>query len=221
MDIGYEFKDKSLLDTAMTHVSLANETGVLSNQRLEFLGDSILSFIVATHIYAHYPDLPEGKLTEFRAMVVCEKSLMQVAKSLDLGSALKMSRSEMMSRGWEKPSILADTFEAVLGAIYLDADIDTVSEWALGLLKDIIEESSTAETQNYKTELQIFFQKKHKDRSFVEYRLKSRTGPDHVPTFTVEAVYNGVVVGTGVGNNKKVADQEAAKDALGRVKSKE
>ena len=129
-----------------------------------------------------------------------------------------MSRSEVMSRGWEKPSILADTFEAVLGAVYLDAGIDKASEWVLGLFKGIIEESSTAETQNYKTELQIFFQKKNKDRSFVEYRLKSRTGPDHVPTFTVEAVYNGVVVGVGKGSSKKVADQEAARDALGRIR---
>lgn len=214
MEIGYEFKNKEYLKIALTHISLANEQGCESNQRLEFLGDSILSFIVAEYIYGEFNDFDEGKLTEVRAAAVCEKSLAIVAKRLGLGNALMFGKSEEKCGGAEKPSILCDTYEAVLGAIYLDSGMDNAKKWVMGNLKDIIDSAQHMDFRNYKSELQNYFQKKDKGREVVTYRLKSRKGPDHAPEFEVEALYKNVVIGVGKGKNRKTADAAAAKQAV-------
>ncbi len=220
MNIGYEFKDKKLLDIALTHISLANEQGTESNQRLEFLGDSILSFVVAEYIYNGCKGLDEGKLTEVRANAVCEKSLAAAAAKMGLGEAVKFGRSEMHCGGAKKPSILCDTYEAVLGAIYLDGGITAAREWIMGNLKETIENARHMDFHNYKSEVQNYFQKRDKGTEVVTYSLVERKGPDHAPSFTVNAKYRGEVIGTGSGGNRKSAEQAAAKQALGKIRNK-
>lgn len=217
MDIGYNFKDKKLLSTALTHISLANEKGIESNQRLEFLGDSILSFVVAEYIYNEFKDLDEGMLTMVRAEAVCEKSLAEAAKKIGLGDAVSFGRSES-NVGKDKPSILCDTFEAVLGAIYLDGGIEPAKKWIMDNLKEIIDRAKEADFTNYKSEIQSFYQKRDKNREVVTYSLLERKGPDHEPIFTVNAEYQGKIIGRGTGKNRKTAEQNAAKDALLKVK---
>lgn len=217
MDLGYTFQDVSLLQTAMTHISLANERGIESNQRLEFLGDSILSFVVATYIYKKFPQLHEGRLTEMRATAVCEKSLAAAARKMDLGSGVLFGRSETVCGGKNKDSILADTFEAVLGAIFLDGGIEPAEKWIMTHLQETIEASANVDFTNYKSELQNYFQKRDKGTDVVTYRLLERRGPDHKPTFTVEAVYRGQGIGKGTGGSRKEAEQRAAKQAFGNL----
>lgn len=217
MDIGYNFKDKKLLSTALTHISLANEKGIESNQRLEFLGDSILSFVVAEYIYNEFKDLDEGMLTMVRAEAVCEKSLAEAAKKIGLGDAVSFGRSES-NVGKDKPSILCDTFEAVLGAIYLDGGIVPAKKWIMDNLKETIDRAKQADFTNYKSEIQSFYQKRDKNREVVTYSLLERKGPDHEPIFTVNAEYQGKIIGRGTGKNRKTAEQNAAKDALLKVK---
>lgn len=214
MNIGYTFKNPSLLKTALTHISLANESGIESNQRLEFLGDSILSFVVANYLYERFPELQEGRLTEMRAAAVCEKSLAESARKMDLGSGISFGKSETVCDGKNKDSILADAFEAVLGAIYLDGGIIPATDWVIEHLEDTIEASYHLDFTNYKSELQNYFQKRDKGTQVVTYRMTARKGPDHQPTFYVEAVYQGKVIGTGVGGNRKTAEQQAAKQAF-------
>ncbi len=218
MDIGYEFRNKSLLNVALTHISLANDTGRESNQRLEFLGDSILSFIIADTVYNMYPNRDEGELTRMRAALVCEKTLAGLARRMDLGSGIKFGKAEAMSDGIHKESILADTFEAVLGAVYLDSDEKTARQWVLAQFGDAIGQIETATTKNFKSELQIYFQKRDKNNEVVKYRLKNRTGPDHSPSFTVEALYENRVIGVGSGKKLKTAEQNAAQNAFEELK---
>ena len=213
MPIDYTFKDESLKTLALTHISYANEHNTCSNQRLEFLGDSILSFIIATYLYREKPHMDEGELTEYRALVVCEKSLAQAAKAMDLGELLIMGNSEVLTGGKDKPSILADAFEAVLGAIYLDGGVEAARKWAEQHLEPALLDPSSVRVVNYKSELQTLIQQTARDRSFVEYNLIDRSGPDHEPIFKVEAVYNGKVIGYGSGTNRKDAEQIAAKEA--------
>lgn len=218
MNIGYEFKNKALLDLAMTHISLANDTNKESNQRLEFLGDSVLSHIIAVEIYKLFPKSNEGDLTKIRATLVCEKSLAKLARNLDLGSGIKFGRAEAKSAGKEKDSILADTFEAVLGAIYVDGGFETAREWTLRVFGDRIKNIDFSSDKNYKSELQIYFQKRDKGSDVVEYRLKEKIGPDHNPMFFVDAVYRQKVIGEGSGKNRKIAEQNAAKMAFEGMK---
>ncbi len=217
MNIGYQFKNKKLLDLALTHISLANDLKKESNQRLEFLGDSVLSYIIATELYNLYPDYDEGELTKIRAALVCEKSLAELARGLELGNEIKFGRSEAKSNGEKKDSILSDTFEAVLGAIYLDSDGDTAKEWVLKVFGDRIKNFKMTREENYKSELQIYFQKRDKNTEVVGYRLKEKTGPDHDPKFLVEAVYQNEIIGIGKGKNRKLAEQNAAKNAFERM----
>lgn len=217
MDLGYTFQDVSLLQTAMTHISLANERGIESNQRLEFLGDSILSFVVATYIYKKFPQLHEGRLTEMRAAAVCEKSLAAAARKMNLGSGILFGRSETVCGGKNKDSILADTFEAVLGAIFLDGGIEPAKKWIMTHLQETIEASANVDFTNYKSEIQNYFQKRDKGTDVVAYRLLERKGPDHKPTFMVEAVYRGQCIGKGTGGSRKEAEQRAAKQAFGNL----
>ncbi len=213
MKLNYKFKNKALLDIALTHISYANEKGVQSNQRLEFLGDSILSLIVSEYIYTKFDTLDEGKLTEVRAASVCERSLASIAHEMELGNALKFGKSEAVCRGGDKPSILCDTYEAVLGAIYLDGGIDAAREWVLSNLISTIDSALDMDFRNYKSEIQNYFQKRDKGTEVVAYELVDKKGPDHMPVFTVNAMYRGEVIGRGDGKNRKSAEQAAAKEA--------
>lgn len=218
MDFKYQFRDNNLCKKAFTHTSFAHDSGIESNQRLEFLGDSILSFVVADYIYENYKNMDEGKLTEMRAVLVCEKTLANAARKMGLGEGLCLGKSEECSGGREKESILADTFEALLAAIYLDSDIETARAWTLETLKYEIENFSDVDCKNYKSELQTYFQKRDRGREVVRYVLKEKTGPDHNPSFKVEVVYKQRVIGKGAGKNRKIAEQNAAKEAFQNIK---
>ncbi len=214
MKLDYEFKNPKLLEIALTHISLANERGIESNQRLEFLGDSVLSLVVAGYIYQEFKELDEGRLTEIRAAAVCEKSLAKAARVLEMGNAIRFGKSEAVCGGKDKDSILCDTFEAVLGAMYLDGGFEVCREWVLKNLRETILESASLDFTNYKSELQTYFQKRDKGTDVVSYRLTKREGPDHDPTFSVEAVYRGEIIGSGRGGSRKEAEQQAAKQAF-------
>lgn len=220
MNIHYTFKNENLLKLALTHISLANDTGIESNQRLEFLGDSVLSYVIASRLYELYPKFDEGELTKIRAALVCEKSLAELAREMDLGSGIMFGRSEAMSLGAKKNSILADTFEAVLGAIFLDSGIEIAENWVLDVFGNRLETLEVANERNYKSELQIYFQKRDKGNEVVKYRLKDKKGPDHNPVFFVEATYKNQIIGEGSGKNRKIAEQNAAKQALDKREKK-
>lgn len=220
MDIKYEFNDNGLLDLALTHISLANDKRIESNQRLEFLGDSVLSYVITKKLYSIYPKCDEGDLTKIRAALVCEKSLAELSREMNLGDAIRFGRSEAMSLGSKKDSILADTFEAVLGAIFLDGGIDKAEEWLLRVFGDRVENIKGISEINYKSELQIYFQKRDKGNEVVKYRLKEKIGPDHDPEFSVEAVYMKKIIGRGRGKSLKSAEQNAAKQAFEKMKVK-
>lgn len=214
MKLEYQFQNPELLKTALTHISLANDKGIESNQRLEFLGDSVLSLIVADYIYQKFSNMDEGRLTEIRAAAVCEKSLAEVARKIGIGESIRFGKSEAVCGGKNKDSILCDTFEAILGAMYLDGGFEVCRTWVLENLEDTIERSARMDFTNYKSELQTYFQKRDKGTDVVTYRLVKRGGPDHQPTFQVEAVYRGNKIGAGIGKSRKEAEQKAAKEAF-------
>ncbi len=220
MKYNYKFKNRDLYRLATTHISFANDKHIESNQRLEFLGDSVLSFVVADHIYKKYRGVAEGELTEIRANAVCEKTLAIAASKLELGEDLRFGRSEQMSGGKRKDSVLADTYEAVLAAIYLDGGIEPAREFVMSTIGDMIGDTSYVELENYKSEIQSYYQKRDRNREVVTYRLISKSGPDHNPYFEVEAVYRGKVIGKGGGKTRKSAEQEAAKYALEHTREK-
>ncbi|MBQ7838577.1 MAG: ribonuclease III [Clostridia bacterium] len=210
-NLGYRFKDIELLKTALTHSSYANEKGegVICNERLEFLGDSILGFVSAKYFYENYSNLPEGELTKHRAARVCENALCVFAKELEIGPALRLGKGETRMGGRERPSILADAFEAVLAAVFLDGGLDEASKIVLRFIPrhDVIEE-----VRDYKTILQEVVQRNREEH--VEYVVVDASGPDHAKTFTVEVHLNSNVIGSGTGKSKKLAEQHAAKEAL-------
>ncbi len=216
----YEFRDPSLLENALTHSSCANESrGKLqSNERLEFLGDSILGMVVAEHLYRNHPDLPEGELTRTRAALVCEESLVEVAEALGLGEYLKLGKGEESGGGRHRPSIRADAVEAVLAAVYLDGGIGSARKI---IQKYILckEVASLHAGRDYKTALQELVQRE--SGQVLKYRLTGESGPDHDKRFFVEVQLNGAAVGSGQGHSKKEAEQMAAKAAIHALESKE
>lgn len=215
--IGYTFRDRSLLENALTHSSYANEhreAGMPSNERLEFLGDSILGLVVADHLYRTRPDLPEGDLTRIRAALVCEGSLVEVAKGLDLGSYLKLGRGEESGGGRHRPSIQADAVEAMLAAVYLDGGIGQARRLIHELIVDQ-EQERTAAGRDYKTALQELVQRT--SGQALAYRLIGESGPDHAKTFEMEVLLNGTAIGSGSGRSKKEAEQAAAKTAVAHL----
>ena len=218
--IGYTFRDPTLLENALTHSSYANEhreKGMPSNERLEFLGDSIQGLVVADHLYRTRPDLPEGDLTRIRAALVCESSLVEVAKSLDLGSYLKLGKGEESGGGRRRPSILADAVEAVLAAVYLDGGIEKARALIHRVLLDKgQEEVVESRRRDCKTELQELVQRK--PNQVLHYELVSESGPDHAKVFAVAVTLNGQTVGLGSGHSKKEAEQSAARCALEQLK---
>ena len=213
--IGYAFQNKKYFDNAMRHSSYANEHRlghIGCNERLEFLGDSILGFITAKYLYETYPEKPEGELTKMRAAHVCEGALCSYAEKIRLGEMLQLGRGEEMGGGRKRPSILADAFEALLAAIYLDGGLAPVENFLLPLICEHL----LAENTDFKTELQEFLQQKPGRE--VGYQLLDSTGPDHEKTFSVAVLLNGEQVGRGEGKSKKEAEQMAAKNALEGLK---
>ena len=211
--VGYKFKDERLLQRALTHTSYANECNEghnRSNERLEFLGDSVLGIITAEHFYLNFKDLPEGELTKLRAATVCENSLSSFARQLGLGEYLLLGKGEMCTGGSDRPSILADAFEALIAAIYLDGGIEEAKKFVLKYVDKAVEEHRGF--KDYKTVLQEVIQKNPGE--VIEYVLVKESGPDHNKRFEVEVHLNSNVIGKGVGTSKKKAEQLAAKEAL-------
>ena len=215
--IGYSFQDISLLENALAHSSYANErwhNSLRSNERLEFLGDSILGMIVAEYLYRNFPDRPEGELTRMRADMVCETSLAAVAQQLGLGSHLLLGHGEEQGGGRNRASILADAVESVIAASFLDGGMAAAEAF---VRRFILCNVPTQRLQNvdYKTALQEQIQKK-KEQKLV-YTLVGESGPDHDKSFVVEVALNGKVVGKGTGTSKKRAEQDAARAALEKL----
>jgi ribonuclease-3 len=219
--VGYSFRDKSLLHRAMTHSSHSNETGernhhLLCNERLEFLGDSVLSIVVSRYLYTAYPQEGEGVLTNMRKDVVCAEALARYARRIGIGDCLRLGKGEAQSGGFDKENILADAFEALLAAIYLDAGergMDIIAAFLLPLVqKDLSELESKGIDGDYKTPLQQLVQQTEGD--VLEYILIRADGPDHQKTFEVEVRVNSNPCGRGVGTSKRKAEQAAAKAAL-------
>ena len=212
--IGYRFRNISLLQNALAHSSYANErwhNSLMSNERLEFLGDSVLGMLVAEHLYRTFPDRPEGALTRMRADLVCEKTLATVANGIGLGSHLLLGKGEEQGGGRSRDSILADALESVIAACYLDGGMAAAVAF---VEKFILVNVPVAKFQNndYKTALQELIQKKKEQT--LSYELIGESGPDHDKRFTVAVYLNGQAVGEGIGSSKKRAEQEAARAAL-------
>ena len=215
--LGYEFRDPALLENALTHSSCANESRgrLQSNERLEFLGDSILGMVVADHLYRNHPDLPEGELTRTRAALVCEDRLVEVAEALRLGEYLHLGKGEEAGGGRKRPSIQADAVEAVLAAVYLDGGIGSARK----IVQQYIlcrEVEGLTSPRDYKTALQELVQRE--SGQVLKYRLTGEEGPDHDKRFFVEVDLNGEVAGRGKGHSKKEAEQMAAKAAIAKLK---
>lgn len=211
----YKFNNIELLKNALIHSSYANELrgNTHSNERLEFLGDSVLSIIVAEHIYNKYPNMPEGELTRMRAALVCEKSLCVFSRELGLGDYLLLGRGEDKNGGRERDSILADAFEAVLAAIYLDGGMSRAKTHILNtVLRDLEHYNDEDAFKDYKTTLQEIIQRNPEES--VSYSLIEESGPDHNKQFKVAVNLNSNVIGIGTGKSKKQAEQMAARQAL-------
>ena len=219
LKIDYKFKDVSLRQKAMTHSSYANEhhgTHLDCNERLEFLGDSVLGFVTADYLFTHYPELPEGELTKLRAAVVCEGALCEIARELGIPEEIRLGHGEENGGGRKRPSILADATEAVFAAVYLDGGISAASALIHRVLLDTErEEVAEEKRRDYKTILQEFVQRT--PNQTLSYRLFGESGPDHDKTFYFEVLLNGGAVGKGAGRSKKEAEQMAAKDALEKL----
>jgi ribonuclease-3 len=218
--IHYRFKNINTLVIAFTHSSYANEnrhSDIISNERLEFLGDAVLNIIISDYIYRNYPDLPEGELTRIRASVVCEPSLAQCAKKLNIGKFLLLGKGEEMTGGRERISILSDAFEAILAAIFLDGDLEAARQWVLSQLEPTIKAAAQGTVfRDYKTLLQEYIQRNGEER--IEYEIVKECGPDHNKEFYVEVRHSNKVIGTGSGKSKKEAEQNAAKYALEQLR---
>lgn len=213
---GVSFDDAALRTAALTHRSYAFEHGTeITNERLEFLGDSVLGLVVTDMAYASYPDLPEGSLAKLRAAIVNMVALADVARSLGLGEMVLLGKGEELSGGRDKSSILADALEAVFGAIYLDRGLDVARELIERLFRPRMEAYARGEgDRDYKTILQELASQEL--RSMPEYRLEER-GPDHAKEFTATVYVAGEALGTGMGRSKKEAEQQAAREAHSRI----
>ena len=211
--IGYVFKDKQLLNQALTHTSYAYENNVQSNEKLEFLGDSILEFISSKYIYNTFNKLKEGEMTKVRATVVCEESLYNIAKKHNFSDFLNLGKSELLSGGKDRPAILADSVEAVIAAMYLDGGLTPTEKFIIDNLKDKIEIATKhVGEKDYKTVLQEKLQVKGDVK--IEYILINEIGPDHDKTFEVEVRCDGKKLAEGKGKSKKMAQIDAAKNAI-------
>lgn len=211
--IGYKFKNMAFFEKALTHSSYANEHNLQSNERLEFLGDSVLSIAVSDYLYRHMRKINEGDLSKLRAGVVCEQSLAAAAKRISLDKMIKLGRGEELTGGRTRPSIISDAYEAVIAAVYLDGGMDAAFKWVIDHLRGDIEKAISGRgLTDYKTELQELVQKNY--LGDMRYILIGEEGRAHLKKFTVKAVLNNEDIGRGEGKNKKEAEQHAAKTAL-------
>ena len=209
--IGYTFRDPALLERALTHSSYANEKGhKRDNERLEFLGDSVLGFITAEYLFKTMKHTPEGELTKLRSGAVCEKSLAVFARQIGLGDYLLLGKGERQTGGAERPSILSDAFESLIAAIYLDGGMDAAKAFVLPFIRTA--ETDVSAVTDYKTMLQEVIQRNPDEQ--LKYVLVAESGPAHDKTFTVEVYLNSNCISTGSGHSKKKAEQAAAKEAL-------
>ncbi len=216
--VGHCFTRKDILLTALTHSSYANEQrakglDTLDNERLEYLGDSVLQVVASEFLYFNYLELPEGEMSKIRAAAVCEKALCEYANKMELGSYMMLGHGEEKGGGRTRPSILADAFEALLAAIFIDVGIDKVKEFLLPFIsvkiKDIVE---TGSSKDFKTILQQIVQQEQGE--ILQYVTVGESGPSHLRVFEVEARLNSNVIGKGTGHSKREAEQMAAKEAL-------
>ena len=210
-----EFADKNLLETAFTHTSYANEHRLLKishNERLEFLGDAVLQLIISEYLYKKYPKKPEGDLSKLRSMIVREESLAGFARDCQFDQFIKLGRGEEKSGGRNRDTILGDLFEAFLGALLLDKDVETVKDFIYQVMIPKVEAGDFEQVTDYKTKLQELLQV-NGDVEIV-YQVTDETGPAHAKNFAVAVLINGQKAGQGQGRSKKLAEQEAAKDAF-------
>ena len=215
--IGYTFNNKELLKTALTHTSYANTHGIESNEKLEYLGDSILEFITSKYLYNEYKNLTEGEMTKVRATVVCEQSLYKVANHLGFCEFIITGKGEKTIKGVKNKAILADSVEAVIAAIYLDSGIENVEKFIISNLKTSIEEESKhVGIKDYKTVLQEKLQENGNVK--IEYKIIAEEGPDHDKNFVAQVLCDDKVLAHGRGKSKKKAEMEAAKYALKTIK---
>lgn len=211
--IGYTFKNKQLLEEALTHTSYANEKNIKSNEKLEFLGDSILEFISSKYLYLNFSKLNEGELTKTRATVVCEDSLYEIALRHNISKYIKVGHSERMMGGNKKPTILADSIEAIIAAIYFDGGLEEAEKFIINNLKVAMEiASKNVGKKDYKTVLQEKLQQNGEVK--IEYKIIEEKGPDHDKIFVAEVSLNGKTLASGEGKSKKLAEMQAAKKAL-------
>lgn len=218
----YTFTDQTLLFSALTHSSYANEmTGnpANGNERLEFLGDAILDAVVSEFLFNRFPDKAEGELTKLRARIVCEKSLSHAGKATGLNEYIRLGRGEDLGGGRQRASIIADTVEAVIGAVFVDGGLEGARNVAFLILSDVLEEVLAGRFEDdYKTALQELVQKNgSKD---LQYKVISEEGPDHAKIFSTAVYSNHIRMGIGQGTNKKEAEQDAARDALENIEAK-
>ena len=212
-ELEYEFKNKELLKKALTHTSYAYENNVESNEKLEYLGDSILEFISSKYLYNNFENLREGEMTKVRATVVCEDSLYNIAKKHNFSDFLYLGKSEIMNNGKLSKAILADSVEAVIAAMYLDSDIEQVEKFITKNLKEPIEiATKNVGNKDYKTVLQEKLQ--IHGNVDIKYYVISENGPDHDKTFESKVECNGKELGRGIGKSKKISEMMAAKNAL-------
>jgi len=214
----YRFHDRALLLTALSHSSYANENksaGLASNERLEFLGDSVLGQVVSSHLYLSYPKMPEGQMTRLRAELVCEQSLYEVAKALGLGTFIRLGKGEEHTGGRQRESILADAVEALIAAQYLDGGIAVATSFINKYILSKLDTMETHSMSDYKTALQEIVQRKA-GQSLI-YELLSESGPDHQKSFSMQVILNDKAIGIGYGHTKKEAEQYAAKNGLEEI----
>ncbi len=217
--IRYHFKNSALMQEALTHKSFSNEQGngtLPNNERLEFLGDAVLSLLVSQYVFREYPRFSEGDLTRLRAEVVSEKGLVTVARQLDLGAFLLLGKGEERSGGRKKNSLLANTLEALLGAVFCDGGFEAVRAMAEDLLREPIVRAACRKAGDYKTHLQELLQGRYGE--VPAYQVLEAAGPAHQRTYRVEVRFRDRAVGTGQGHSKKAAEQEAARSALEYLK---
>jgi ribonuclease-3 len=217
--LGYKYNNIGLLENALTHSSYANEMKargkkISSNERLEFLGDSVLALITSEYIYLKLKDYKEGELTKLRAAIVCEESLCGFSESLEIGKALYLGKGEIATNGRNRKSILADAFEAVLGSVFLDGGLDAAKQFLIKFIeKAIADFIREGELKDYKSLLQQLIQQ-NGTGEVLEYVLLSESGPDHNKIFEIKVSLNNNILGQGKGRSKKIAEQNAAREAL-------
>ena len=213
--LDYKFNNIKHLKNALVHSSYANEHNLKSNERIEFLGDSVLGMLVAKYIYENFPNMPEGKMSKLRATYVCENANAKYAKELSIDKLILLGRGEEMSGGRSKDAVINDAFESFLGALFLTNGIDDVKKILEKLVFPHIKANDQVEFVDYKSRLQEYVQAE--TRSALTYRLDKKEGTANEPTFTMSVLLEGIVLGTGSGRSKKDASQSAAKNALSKM----